>query len=264
MISIGRRSWRARIGLMLALAAAWWIGAACVGRAANAEVGEDEWARAATASVTSRSAATGGRGIGRVAHEHVGEDHDRGPRTATSAATDRSTATGGTGVASSAQKSSGGTAGDGPCGHAGEAEKGPVAGITAAHNAARCSIRASPPLPPLRWSTALAAVAQRYAEQLASKRCRLVHSSGRYGENLFWGTASYRPKDVVGAWLDEKKCFTHTAFPDCCSCTCGHYTQMVWRGTTRLGCGVARCARGGEVWVCNYDPPGNVIGKPVY
>ena len=39
----------------------------------------------------------------------------------------------------------------------------------------------------------------------------------------------------------------------------GHFTQVVWAATERVGCGVAQC-NGMDVWVCNYDPPGNLEG----
>lgn len=58
---------------------------------------------------------------------------------------------------------------------------------------------------------------------------------------------------------------SNTCSPGTCSCisfqcnACGHYTQVVWRDSERLGCGVGDCTGGGEIWVCNYDPPGNVI-----
>jgi len=34
----------------------------------------------------------------------------------------------------------------------------------------------------------------------------------------------------------------------------------VWRGTTEVGCGHSRC-NGMDVWVCEYDPPGNWEGQ---
>jgi hypothetical protein len=40
----------------------------------------------------------------------------------------------------------------------------------------------------------------------------------------------------------------------------GHFTQLVWRSSARLGCGASVC-RGLQIWVCNYDPPGNVQGN---
>ena len=43
----------------------------------------------------------------------------------------------------------------------------------------------------------------------------------------------------------------------------GHYTQMVWRETTRLGCGQAIC-NGTLIVACNYSPAGNVLGRKPY
>ena len=43
----------------------------------------------------------------------------------------------------------------------------------------------------------------------------------------------------------------------------GHYTQMVWRETTALGCGEAICNKT-LIVACNYDPPGNYIGRRPY
>ena len=45
---------------------------------------------------------------------------------------------------------------------------------------------------------------------------------------------------------------------------CGHYTQVIWRNTQRVGCGVAVCPNGAEIWTCNYDPPGNYLGQNPY
>jgi hypothetical protein len=52
---------------------------------------------------------------------------------------------------------------------------------------------------------------------------------------------------------------------------CGHYTQLVWRGTTRVGCGKATCTVNSpfgagfptwEYYVCDYEPPGNSGARP--
>lgn len=74
---------------------------------------------------------------------------------------------------------------------------------------------------------------------------------------------SNTPASVVGSWASEISCFTYGAFPGCCSCTCGHDTQLVWRSSSQVGCGRATCGSE-EIWVCNYDPPGNYTNQTPY
>ena len=40
----------------------------------------------------------------------------------------------------------------------------------------------------------------------------------------------------------------------------GHYSQMIWRNTTRIGCAMA----GGGFLVCRYAPPGNFTGQKAF
>jgi uncharacterized protein YkwD len=125
-------------------------------------------------------------------------------------------------------------------------------GITDAHNrdrAAHCA-------PPLAWSPEVAKVAQRWADHLKDAGCELQHSGGTLGENLAAGTAgTLTAVDVVAMWFDERKAydFAHPGF----GMRTGHFTQVVWKGSQRLGCGTATCGDM-QVWVCNYDPPGNM------
>lgn len=38
----------------------------------------------------------------------------------------------------------------------------------------------------------------------------------------------------------------------------GHATQVLWKSTSKLGCALASCQKGGdthEILICNYDPP---------
>jgi pathogenesis-related protein 1 len=91
--------------------------------------------------------------------------------------------------------------------------------------------------------------------------------------------AMVMPEDVVEGWASEEDCFAFGAITrtgEECDLTCamqkssngcGHFTQVVWRATGELGCGVATCAGGGrhrEVWVCNYRQQGNIIGMKPY
>jgi hypothetical protein len=143
-----------------------------------------------------------------------------------------------------------------------------------AHNRHRAEVGA----PALVWDDRLASYAQAWADRLAKRPGQLQHRSGKdakegYGENLayrWWsGTrpAHYTTAAVVAQWGDEKKFFQPAKpYPDCCrGGECGHYTQMVWAKTQRLGCGMAQYDHKGgkgEVWVCNYDPAGNWVGQP--
>lgn len=151
-------------------------------------------------------------------------------------------------------------------------EEGPLEGMTAAHNEIRGNAepRPDPPLAPLLWDPHLAAIAQRWADHLAHElECPfpLPHSDGPYGENLAWiYNQTTTGPGVVLSWGDEQR---HYDYDDnTCSFICGHYTQIVWRTTERVGCGRADCPSDDdvpwEVWVCNYDPPGNIGGQRPY
>lgn len=170
------------------------------------------------------------------------------------------------------------------------AEVGRLAGFTAAHNAARARVGATPALEPFTWSEEIAIVAQGYAEKLAAGCLDTLEHSTRE-ERHFWGEnlASYKIEGGTGReengnalitvelWESEINCYTYGPFQpgvnDSCTAACsayggcGHYTQMVWRDTKRVGCGVADCVQGRtrkSYWVCNYDPPGNYINELPY
>jgi len=138
--------------------------------------------------------------------------------------------------------------------------------LLAAHNAARAEAGVGP----LVWSGSLARYAQEWADHLASAGCRLEHRpySGtwkqRYGENLFMGTAGrFSVTDAVAAWRSEKSAYHGEAIDMSNFYAYGHYTQLIWRTTGSVGC--ARAEHGGSmIVVCNYDPPGNIVGRTPY
>jgi pathogenesis-related protein 1 len=142
-------------------------------------------------------------------------------------------------------------------------ETGKLEGMTAAHN----EVRAAVGVGPLTWSNELGAYAQQWADQLAANGCQLAHRSGdSYGENLFWkmSPSGATASQVVAWWAEEKVHYDHATNTCAAGSTCGHYTQVVWAATTKLGCGQKSCGDQKEVWVCNYDPQGNYAGQAPY
>jgi pathogenesis-related protein 1 len=130
--------------------------------------------------------------------------------------------------------------------------------ILAAHNAVRQRVG----VPSLAWSESLAAFAFEWADYLAAHHEFVHRRDSLYGENLFEITGgSATPAEVVSDWAAESKNYEYSS--NACHGVCGHYTQIIWRDTKRVGCAAARSGRT-EVWVCNYDPPGNYVGKRPY
>jgi pathogenesis-related protein 1 len=127
-----------------------------------------------------------------------------------------------------------------------------------AHNAVRALVGD----PPLSWSPRLAAAAQDWAQRLISADSFMHRPRDPYGENLYTisgGAAT--PWQVVQSWAAEVQ--SYDVRSDTCSSVCGHYTQIVWRATRSLGCAVAGDPER-AVWVCEYDPPGNIVGDRPY
>jgi len=129
--------------------------------------------------------------------------------------------------------------------------------ILAAHN----RVRAQNGARPLIWSDQLASVAQQWADYLLRSGEFAHRTPSRFGENLYeiqGGRAT--PAMPVDGWASEAADYDAARNSCRSGARCGHYTQIIWRTTRRVGCGVARAGKR-EVWVCNYDPPGNVIGQ---
>jgi len=122
--------------------------------------------------------------------------------------------------------------------------------------------------PPLKWDPILAAHAAGWAEYLGGIG-RLEHDRGSgEGENLWMGGAgAYKPRAMVEDWIGEKVNFDYGAFPYVSRThswhDVGHYTQIIWRHTDRLGCAMTT-ANGWDYLVCRYRAPGNVVGEKPY
>jgi hypothetical protein len=138
--------------------------------------------------------------------------------------------------------------------------------ILAAHNAERA--RAG--VPPLMWDNALGTAAAAYAQQMAMTG-RFEHSNRQArpntGENLWMGShGAFSLEVMVGGWTSEKRFFLAGVFPNNSRTgnweDVGHYTQMIWPTTTRIGCALASTPRI-DYLVCRYAGKGNIDGRPV-
>jgi len=134
----------------------------------------------------------------------------------------------------------------------------------------------------LEWDDELAKIAQGWANQCnySHDDCRLT-SDGCYsgvGQNIAirGDTRSNQNKDweeVIGAWYGEVKYYSSSNVGAFTSLygrggeAIGHFTQVVWANTHKVGCGYVKFYDGrfyNHYYVCNYARAGNMQGKPVY
>lgn len=138
--------------------------------------------------------------------------------------------------------------------------------LLAAQNVERALVGA----PPMEWDPSLAAAAADYAPKLAAIG-DLTHSpkESRVGqrENLWMGTTqAFSPEEMISNWSQEKRYFRPGVFPNVATSgnwhDVAHYTTMIWKTTTRVGCALYR-TRDWDYLVCRYSPPGNIDGVAV-
>ncbi|OQD68089.1 hypothetical protein PENPOL_c003G00162 [Penicillium polonicum] len=86
---------------------------------------------------------------------------------------------------------------------------------------------------PLEWNNTLADYSREWAEA-----CIWKHSKSSYGENLAYGYQNVSA--AVIAWGDEGDMYNFgrpTGFTE----ETGHFTQLVWKATTQVGCAAVNC-----------------------
>lgn len=133
--------------------------------------------------------------------------------------------------------------------------------IVEIHNRERSDVGSQP----LSWDASLARSAAEYARELA----RTEHfdhdlDNETEGENLWMGSRSYFTlEDMIGMWAEEKKILPRLRSWHDDVHAVGHYTQMVWKDTTRVGCAIASSRRF-DYLVCRYGPQGNYLGESPY
>lgn len=122
-----------------------------------------------------------------------------------------------------------------------------------AHNTGR----ATKGLAPLQWDVSLVKSAQACADKIASTG-NFAHCQS--GENLYGqsgGTGNVLVNGVT-AWLNEAPLYKGEKIPDGNFAGYGHYTQVMWKSTARVGMAQAKGANGWTYVVAHYDPAGNL------
>jgi pathogenesis-related protein 1 len=141
-------------------------------------------------------------------------------------------------------------------------------GTVAAHNAVRAEVGVEP----LTWDPDLAAIAAAWAARCIDDEAPsglIDHNEGRsdtypeyVGENIYGSSGQASGTDAVASWAEEEADYDYAS--NSCNGVCGHYTQIVWRATTKVGCALHDCAglQFGSTVVCNYAVGGNSGGRP--
>ncbi|WRT68896.1 uncharacterized protein IL334_005878 [Kwoniella shivajii] len=125
------------------------------------------------------------------------------------------------------------------------------------HNVARQKYQ----VPPVVHAPELLQIAKEHAEA-----CNKEHTKA--AENLQWGSGMGTPDSAVNGWMSEDVLYdwNNPHYTD----EAGHFTQAVWKNTSRIACWIAECSRGTVVgWeyeqsfqtACEYDPSGNYVGE---
>ncbi|KAK9510590.1 hypothetical protein O3M35_005337 [Rhynocoris fuscipes] len=140
------------------------------------------------------------------------------------------------------------------------------------HNAFRSQVK--PPaanMLALKWDAEASKAAQKLAQQ-----CRLLEhikhwdeKLGFCGQNIFIASHQVPWMFAIRTWYLEKNQHRYGMKNNSLKET-GHYTQMVWATSHKLGCGFSPCLStpGGAKYysyVCNYCPTGNYkwkLGRP--
>ncbi|CAF1549273.1 unnamed protein product, partial [Adineta steineri] len=123
-------------------------------------------------------------------------------------------------------------------------------------------------VPSLTLDPALNDIAQTYAQHLADTHT-LVHSGNKFngqwmGENLFMKSGGIllnnKGADPVDDWYKEIQ-YYNWSNPGYNALSYGHFTAVIWKGSTSLGIGRAVTSDNSTMYVAgNYFPGGNIIG----
>ena len=150
--------------------------------------------------------------------------------------------------------------------------------FVAAHNQARSGPLNPPPspaLPPVSWDGVLADSVYNYAIRCQGTMGLLSHNanrsadyqalggSGYVGENIYGSSGNATPADAMTLWMKEAPDYDYASGD---IGNAGHYTQIVWRASVRIGCAIVDCPAltYHNTVICDYAPGGNISGQRPY
>jgi uncharacterized protein YkwD len=127
------------------------------------------------------------------------------------------------------------------------------------------------PVVELKWRKHLAEKAQIWADKLVQNSIAsyggigLNHSTEMnwgFGENLYsTKNGNQTCACATDAWFNEWPLYKNETLPDGDFSGYGHYTQLAWPETKYIGCAYGMNGNNIRFTVCEYDPPGNMVGK---
>ncbi|XP_059702877.1 glioma pathogenesis-related protein 1-like [Haemorhous mexicanus] len=127
----------------------------------------------------------------------------------------------------------------------------------------------------MSWDPDLAKTAKAWAKKCLFKHNIHLKERGKVhprfataGENIWTGTISvFTVKAALASWFHEVESYDYDS--NKCTKVCGHYTQVVWATSYKVGCAVHYCPtmqyiniRNAAHFICNYGPPGNFPVRP--
>ncbi|NXE05620.1 GLIP1 protein, partial [Lophotis ruficrista] len=127
----------------------------------------------------------------------------------------------------------------------------------------------------MSWDPDLAKTAKAWAKRCLFKHNMYLRDPGQahpkftaVGENLWTGSVSlFTVQGAVSLWHKEVNNYNYDT--NGCRRTCGHYTQIVWAASYKIGCAVHFCPKvacspitNAAHFICNYGPSGTYRRKP--
>jgi pathogenesis-related protein 1 len=164
-------------------------------------------------------------------------------------------------------------------GGGGSGEPAALTGITMFHNQIRATVDTTGvsggALPDLVWDDSLAATAAAWVATCTDTDGDglLDHNAGRstghpfyVGENIYASTGTASAHDAVTSWAGESANYSYANNTCATNQVCGHYTQVVWRTTQKVGCAIGNCKnlKYSSTIVCDYGPGGNINNQRPY